>query len=193
MGASFERLVSELSLSDDVVNIRMDSVAAGLEWRPGGRWSFQLGAGAIVDGQLRARGVSYDVRPGWIASLAASWTALAERPSSPFLSLSLSVGASGATTGGRGRRDAAFLAGDARLALIVGKTLWKVWVPYLVARGFGGPVSWQLDGQDVAGGDRHHYQLGLGSVATCPRGFDVVVEWVPFGARGLTAGAGFAF
>lgn len=25
------------------------------------------------------------------------------------------------------------------------------------------------------------------------RGFDVVVEWVPFGARGLTAGAGFAF
>ena len=42
----------------------------------------------------------------------------------------------------------------ARAALIVGKTLWKVWVPYLVTRAFAGPVSWQLDGQYAAGSDR---------------------------------------
>jgi hypothetical protein len=149
--------------------------------------SFPLG------GRLRARGASHRVEPGWIASLSASWTVLGEGASWPFVSTSVSLGASGASTTRPGTREASFFALDARAALIVGKTLWKVWVPYLVTRAFAGPVSWQLDGQDAAGGDRHHYQVGIGSVATCPKGFDVVLEWVPFGARGLTAGAGFAF
>jgi hypothetical protein len=180
-------------MGDDVVNLRMDSVAVGLEWRPGGRFSLQVGAGAIVDGSLRARRLTEDVRPGWIASVSGSWTAILERPSTPFVSLSAALGASGAPTSAQGGGDASFLAFDARLALVVGKTLWDVWVPYLVARAFGGPVSWQIAGEDVSGGDRHHYQLGVGSLATCPLGFDVLVEWVPLGARGLTAGLGMAF
>lgn len=136
---------------------------------------------------------AHDVQPGWIASLSASWTVLTEGASFPFLSTSISLGASGATTTRTGAEDVGFFALDARASLIAGKTLWKVWVPYLVTRAFGGPVRWQIDGNEVAGADRHHYQVGIGSVATCPKGFDVVVEWVPFGARGLTAGAGFAF
>lgn len=193
MGAAYQRLVSELQLGDDAVDIRMDSVAAALEWRPGGPFSLQLGAGAVVDGNLRARGVGHDVRPGWIASVSGSWTAIAERPSSPFLSLSVALGASGARTATQGRGDASFLAMDARLAVVVGKTLWRVWVPYVVGRAFGGPVWWEIDGEDANGGDRHHYQVGLGSLLVCPRGFDVLVEWVPFGARGFTAGLGMAF
>lgn len=171
----------------------MDSIAAGLEWRPGGLVSFQLGAGVIADGSLRARGVTRDVRPGWIASVSASWTAIPERPSTPFLSGSVSLGASGAPTSRQGRGQARFLAMDARLAVVVGKSLWNTWVPYLVGRAFGGPVWWEIDGEDVTGSDRHHYQLGVGSLLMCPLGFDVLVEWVPFGARGFTAGAGMSF
>jgi hypothetical protein len=192
VGASFQRLVSELNMGDDVVNIRMDSVAAGLEWRPGGRFSLQIGAGAIVDGSLRARRVTADVKPGWIASVSGGWTAIPERPSTPFLSLNVAFGISGARTARQGEGAAAFLAMDARLAVVVGKTLWEFWVPYLVARAFGGPVWWEIAGEDVTGGDRHHYQLGIGSLAACPLGFDVLMEWVPFGARGLTAGIGMA-
>ena len=85
------------------------------------------------------------------------------------------------------------LSTDARLGVVVGKTLWSVWTPYVTGRAFGGPVFWRLDGEAVTGEDQHHYQLGVGSVVTFPVGIDLAIEWAPLGARGLTAGAGFAF
>lgn len=59
--------------------------------------------------------------------------------------------------------------------------------PYVLARAFGGPVLWRLDGESLSGGDTHHYQLGAGtSVAT--GGGSMTVDLALLGERGLSLG-----
>jgi hypothetical protein len=178
------------------VAIQMDTVAASLEWRPGGRFAFQLGAGAVLDGSLNPDpGAAHDVQPGWIATLAGGWTPLPERGALPFVSTSISLGVAGATTVQTDGADSrSLLSMDARAAVVVGKSLFgALWTPYVVARGFSGPVFWTIDNEEQTGGDEHHFQIGIGSVLSCPRGFDLLVEWAPLGARGFTGGIGYAF
>ena len=55
--------------------------------------------------------------------------------------------------------------------------------PYLLARLFGGPVMWRLDGEDLTGSDTTHVQLGAGASYTTPFGLTAVVDVSAIGER----------
>lgn len=73
------------------------------------------------------------------------------------------------------------------------KRLGDVPSPYAVVRAFGGPITWQYQGQSVTGTDGHHYQVGAGLTLVLARAVNLFVEGVPLGERSLAAGGAVAF
>jgi hypothetical protein len=61
-------------------------------------------------------------------------------------------------------------------------------VPYLSARGFGGPVFWTLAGEGVSGSDRYHVALGAGVIVRLPNQVDVTLEAMPLGEQSAAVG-----
>ncbi|TKD07592.1 hypothetical protein [Polyangium fumosum] len=177
------------------VAIDRRAAVATFERRLGSAWTLQLGAGGILWGSLREGARRYDFGPGWSASVATSYRLLDGRDRFPFLILGASLAVAGAQTR-EARPDAPvvpYYAGDLRLSAVAGKTFYDVLSPYALARVFGGPIFWQVDGVDRQGTDRYKFQLGLGLVASLPIGLDVFAEIVPLGERSVTSGAGFSF
>jgi hypothetical protein len=126
----------------------------------------------VIGGALEdAGGERFAMRPGVIASISGSrrfdlgaggWFAIGSLTAS-----AASVGVEGGT------RLTAF---DLRLGAIAGRTFADTVTPYLLARAFGGPVFWTIDGEDVIGSDTRHVQLGAGLGVTTPLGLDAVVD-----------------
>ena len=54
--------------------------------------------------------------------------------------------------------------------------------PYLLARGFGGPVFWTLDATSVTGTDVYHFQVGAGASVTIG-GLSVMLDVAALGER----------
>ncbi|HEX4417198.1 MAG TPA: hypothetical protein VH165_04825 [Kofleriaceae bacterium] len=81
-----------------------------------------------------------------------------------------------------------WLAFDLRGGVMVGKTFADRWVPYVAARGFGGPVYWQHAGAAVTGDDRYHVTLGGGLIVRLPASLDVTLEAMPLGERSAALG-----
>ncbi len=168
------------------------AVTASLERRLGDRWTIGGGLGATVAGQLNVDGAVYDLSPGPLGAFTASFRPLDEGDIAPFLLLTGSLAGSLAwTTPAAGGSSSALSAFDARVGVVVGKTIAHGVTPYLLGRAFGGPVFWSAQGQSVSGTDAYHYQVGGGLSVRVGR-FDLVVEGVPLGELGLVAGAGVA-
>lgn len=77
---------------------------------------------------------------------------------------------------------------DLRGGVTAGKTFAGRWVPYVSARGFGGPVFWRHAGDRVVGGDRYHVTLGAGLIMRLPRSVDVTLEAMPLGEHSAALG-----
>lgn len=154
-------------------------------------WSVRLAAGAIVDGMLSHDGRDHDVGTGWLvsASGARKWS-FGQRF---FATATLTLGFSSTSTVETGANETVSLtAADARLGALVGATLADRFAPYVLARAFGGPVSWQVDGQDIVGSDRHHYQLGVGASVRLPLNASALVDASFLGERSLSVGVSLA-
>ncbi|MCC6551602.1 MAG: hypothetical protein IT372_01100 [Polyangiaceae bacterium] len=144
-------------------------------------------------GRLIVDDVHHEILPGWVATVSGAYRVL-RGGEGPFVLLNASLGASGASTRQYGAdATAPYSAFDVRFGLTAGKTFYDALSAYLGIRAFGGPILWQLRGEDVTGVDRHHYQIAFGVAASLPRGFDLFAEGAPFGERGATVGAGVAF
>lgn len=131
--------------------------------------------------------------PGWIAAVAASWKMVGESRNDAFLLVGFALAASGSVT--RDARDTPenMLGIDFRLSITGGKTFYDVLTPYLVVRGFGGPVLWGHRDELRIGGDKYHFQVGGGLVVALPEHFDVFAEGVPIGERSAVLGVGYSF
>jgi hypothetical protein len=176
-----------------VADERRESVAASFERRLSNRWTFAGTLGMAVGGSLRSAARSYDVSPGPLAAASFSYRALDEREARPFVLVAVSVAASSATTSLRGASIMDTLVStDARLGVILGKTIGGVMTPYVAGRVFGGPIFWTYDGQSTTGTDAYHYQVGFGFSLSLGR-FGAHLEVAPLGERSLAAGFGVAF
>jgi hypothetical protein len=145
--------------------------------------------GATLGGSLQAYGQSFELAPGPLAAIAASYRAVDEKEVAPFVLFTASLGASlGWTRPGL----ESILAFDGRIGVAAGKTIAHVATPYLLARAFGLPVLWRNQGASVVGNDAYHYQLGAG-LAVRIQSFDLLVEGAALGERAIVAGAGLAF
>ena len=70
-----------------------------------------------------------------------------------------------------------------------GRTLGRIWNPYVLARGFGGPVWWTVDGSAVSGTDTRHFQLGAGLSVATSIGLAINVDISALGEQAASLGA----
>jgi hypothetical protein len=194
IAASYAAVATELGFEDRDFDLRRRAAVATLERRLGDAWTVQLGGGLAIDGDLEHDGRRFEIEPGFVALASGAFRALAGEGDEPFLMFGLTVSASSAPTSEAGTGvEAPLTAFDARFSLLVGKLLAGAIAPYAAVRAFGGPVLWELDGEDVVGGDRNHYQIGAGVLVTAGGLFDAYVEVTPLGERSATLGAAVSF
>jgi hypothetical protein len=138
-------------------------------------WSYRGSLGVIVDGSVD----DHDMTPGGVvaAGVSRQWT-----PAGFFVTGSAGVSVAIAST-----NDARFTAGDFRIGAIAGRTFGKLWSPYVLARGFGGPVWWTIDGTSTVGSDTRHFQLGAGLSVTTGR-LTIVADVSALGEQAASLG-----
>jgi len=180
---------TELELGDGEVSLSETSIMAAATYHPGPSFGFDLALGAIVDGEMGDH--AGDVSAGFAVSAAATWLALFETERRPFVLLSLSLAGSRTEAVSDDGEAHALSAADARVGAMVGKSFGPA-TPYAVARAFGGPVSWTLGGEEVTGGDAHHYTVGAGAALRFARRVHVAVEGMALGEQSATLSASLA-
>src|SRR5262249_61985848 len=120
--------------------------------------SCQVSVGAVLAGSFTGALGDYDLRPGFLASASVGYTILDGVGPRPYLAVSGTVSASIAPTRSRtspgDRPD--LTATDLRASVVVGKRLFDVWLPYVGAAFFGGPVWFAPGGQSRGGSGVHH-------------------------------------
>ena len=169
---------------------RLAAVAFG---RRVGAYTLHGNAGAVLSGTLQTDGRTFDIGPGWLGSLSVSrrWLPLADSPW--FVTGSLTLGTSSASTRENGVPTAKITAVDLRLGGVAGVTLWDSISPYVLARGFSGPVLWELDGRPVRVGDLYHYNLGADLSLRLPLNLVALLEFSALGERSLALGVSALF
>lgn len=172
--------------------IERRAATASLSYRATDSISVQAGLGATLGGRFTFRQERFTFDPGWIASIAVSYRVYGKTPSDPFVIAAGTLAATGARTSGAGEHED-MLAFDLRISAIAGKTFFDVLSPYIALRAFGGPVLWKYQGEDQAGGDKYHFQVGAGVLVALPAKFDAFAEVVPLGERAATVGIGYSF
>jgi len=154
-------------------------------------WSFRGSIGALLDGSLERTAMpdEHDMSPGLVVAVgvARQWTS-ANRLWFITGSAGLSVAAAKTHEAGAAD-DPSFVAGDARVGAIAGRTFGKIVSPYVLARGFGGPVWWTVDNASTTGTDTHHYQLGAGLSVATSVGLTIVVDVSALGEQAASVGA----
>jgi hypothetical protein len=151
----------------------------------------QASLGSELGGSLSMPSGKYDFSPGLLAALGADYRLLDDGRWFALLTSTLSFSA--ARTHADAGPSAAYEALDLRLGAEFGIDIASVLRPYALARVFGGPIFWRLDGAAVTGTDTHHYQLGAGVGLHLSRSFNAFAEGVPLGERALALGIGAAF
>jgi hypothetical protein len=196
VGALYAFTSTAIRFSSD---LRLDEtrhvVLATLSYLPSPRWSLDLGLGSIVGGKLGQDATAFEFSPGFAATAGASWRLLESEGARPFVLFTGQIAFETTSTTPEGARtvpSAGYHALDVRLGAAAGYTFWRTLSPYLVVRGFGGPVFWEFQREAVTGTDTHHYQVGGGLSVVLAKRVDLFVEGVPLGEQGVTAGAGIA-
>jgi hypothetical protein len=173
-------------------DIVQHAAVASLGYRLSERTSLRLAAGTIFAGEMEGEGRRYELGPGYTASLSGAHRWFGRSDEVPFLTTTLALGVSGVETREQPQgEEETMTSGDLRLGVLFGMTFAEVISPYLVARGFVGPVAWRQAGRDRSGSDRRKYALGLGVSAAVGR-FDFLVEGTLLGEQSLSVGLGYS-
>lgn len=175
--------------SDARLALRETAVTATVGHFATARFGWSVTAGGIVAGSIEGR----DVRGGATLGASLTWLPIYERPSRPFVAVSVSLGTAlirGTADDGSGRSWSAW---DIRGGAIAGKTLARRLVPYVAARVFGGPVFWYRAGASAIGSDRYHVTGGVGLTVRLPARLDVTLEAMPLGEQSATGGLTWHF
>ncbi len=155
----------------------------------------RFGAGGVLDGHLAlGNGGRVRLGPGPTGFFGLGLPIVANRGAIPFVQISGTLAATRVATLGPGPNEGpSFTAFDLRAAATAGYQFdW--FVPYVAARVFGGPIFYRYAGEAVTGTDLNKYQVAGGFAASFfHRTFDLFVEGVPLGERGVSAGLGTTF
>ena len=176
------------------VDVEMTTVSLSGAWLINYNWTIRAGLGVILDGKLKPDAdITHDVKPGGLAAVGLEYRALIGDGYTPFIDLSLFLSSSWTETVDPVTDIiTSYFASDLRLGARAGWNVKGNIFPYVVARVFGGPVKWELDGEDVTGTDIYHYQLALGSAVQLGQ-VSVYVEWAGLGEQALSAGLSMAW
>jgi len=152
------------------------------------RWSVRGSLGTVLDGALDGEGRTHDIGPGIVGAASASkqWTSGAW-----FVTGSLGAGISRTTTLETGGSQQSLIAIDVLRAGVMAGRTFGVTSPYVMARGFGGPVFWTLDAMDITGTDTSKFQLGAGVSVTTASGLSLLLDVSALGERSASLGMSY--
>ena len=169
------------------LDIHQHAVTATGGYSSASGWSLRGSVGSVLDGTLEGDGRTHDIGPGVVAAAGGSkqWTF------GPwFVTGSLGAGVSRTTTREAGGERHSLIAADLiRAGLMAGRTFGPV-SPYVMARGFGGPVLWTLDAMDRRGTDTSKFQLGAGLSASAS-GLAFLLDVSVLGERSASLGMSY--
>ena len=133
-------------------------------------------------------GTTHAVKPGGLLAVGLEYHALIGDGYTPFIDLSLFLSSSWTkVVDSITDSKTSYFASDIRTGA---RAVWNVKgniFPYVAAHVFGGPVNWELDGENVTGTDIHHYQLAIGTAVQLGQ-VGIYVEWAGLGEQALSAG-----
>jgi hypothetical protein len=150
-------------------------------------WSIRVSLGALLDGTL-AGDSTHDLHTGVVGAVgvARQWTL---GDGYWFINGSAGVSIAATSTHEMGATDdPRLIAGDVRVGVMAGRTFAQIWSPYVLARAFGGPVSWTLAGNDTVGSDTRHFQLGVGLSIATELGLTIVADISLLGEQAASLG-----
>jgi hypothetical protein len=154
------------------------------------QWSFRGAIGAVIDGHLEGAGRTHDIGPGIVVAVAAAKQfAFGDWFVTGSLGAAVSRTSTDEETAGAGRRTLIGL--DLIRLGVMGGRRFGIVSPYVMARGFGGPVSWTLAGMDVTGSDTSKFQLGAGATVTAGSGVSLLLDVSALGERAVTLGLSY--
>ncbi len=187
-------LRTDLKFDQTRQHLEEASTAVAFTYRPSAL-SFQVSLGAVVAGSVTGPLGDYDLKPGIVASGSVAYTLLDGEGPRPYLALigtlSLSIAPTQSRSSPLDRPD--FTASDIRASVVLGKRLFELWMPYVGAAVFGGPVWFAPGGQSHTGSDVYHYQLSAGSSFILPAHLEVFVEVGFLGEQAVLGGLGWSF
>jgi hypothetical protein len=163
---------------------------ASLAYLPTPKLVLQAGAGVAFGGSLTLPDGKYEFSPGPTGVLGADYRAFDD--GRYFLLLTSGLSFAFARTHLGGQPSVGYEAFDLRVGAEFGVELARVFRPYALARGFGGPVFWRHEGEAVDGTDTHHYQFGVGASVRLAKALSLFAEGVPLGERAVSLGVGLA-
>ena len=167
----------------------MSTVSVAGAWLINDNWTLRGGFGLILDGEMKTPdGVEHEVQPGGLVSAGVERRVLVGNGWTPFMDLSLYLGASWTETLDPNTEiKTSYLATDLRFGTRAGWNINGNTFPYAAVRIFGGPVNWELDGEDVTGADIHHYQIAIGTAVQLGP-VALYAEWAGVGEKAVSAG-----
>lgn len=176
------------------VDVKMTSVSFSIAWLINERWSLRSAYGDLTDGILDTEDeVSHELDSGSLAAIGAEYRARIGQGGSPTIDLSLFLSRVWAKTVASNSSSLTdYSALDLRFGGRAGWLVGKSFFPYGAVRLFGGPVNWELDGEDVTGSDKYHYQVALGAAVTSGK-YGVFAEWAGLGEQGFSGGLSAAW
>lgn len=181
---------STLRFDDDQevdVSMTLFSISGAYFFQSG--WTVRASVGALLDGSLQPTPqTSHDFETGFLASAGVEYSVRPNRGWAPSVDLSLFFGGLWTETlASSGNLKTDYSAYDARLGAMAGWSITGATFGYVAGRVFGGPVNWELGGEEVTGTDINHYQLAVGAaVQIAP--VAIFAEWAPLGEKGWSAG-----
>lgn len=180
---------TRISFGERSAELLQGASVATLDVLPLERLSLSAAAGASLGGDLEYEGQRYDLSPGPIGGLGASYRLFGGKL--PFVHLSLTVSLSRATAVAADESQSTFTSRDYRVGVAAGMALGEVAAPFAMARYFGGGTDWSVAGGK--GADAHRYHVGVGSAFGLSEHFDALAELAFLGERRLTLGVGYLF
>ena len=172
---------------DTEVDLEQASVSAIVGYQVSTKTGLVASVGAILGGTVDHTS-SEDVGKGILGSVTATYLPFFETETRPFILGSFTLGHSRTTAVSDDGMRHDWTAFDGRFGLMVGKTFAERYVPFITARGFAGPVSWTLGGNEVSGSDVYHYTVGVGGSFRIPGKLDLFAEVLPVGEKSASFG-----
>jgi hypothetical protein len=173
------------------------------EGRPSPRLTVVGGGGALLGGNLMYGGRRFELGQGVVVATGISYALVVPKQTGIFVVGSVqfaalatetttqpSVSAASGSLAAAAQQRASYTAFDLRVAAAAGYRISPILSPYAVARAFGGPIFWRVDGAAARGTDLYKYQVGFGAAIGLSKQVDVQLEASVVGEQALTAGLG---
>jgi hypothetical protein len=175
VGASGGAMRTHIEFDEGTFELTEQAVTVFAGYSAPSGWSYRGSLGVIVDGSID----DHDMTPGGVgaAGISRQWV----------VGRFFITGSASASVAIASANDERFTAGDFRIGAIVGRTFGIV-SPYVLARGFGGPVWLTVDGTSTVGSDTRHFQLGAGLSLTTSS-LTIVVDVSALGEQAASLGA----